>query len=158
MTTSSILSCVVQFQSGAPRHCSHRKGLKGACASNRGQGVLQQMGILDRWSSEITKENNHILLKGPCLLFGFTRASISSFYFGITIASCCRSFHHWTPKWQRFGTGFKVHWTTHYFEFHAYSNCLFKILGNVKPEFAIYLASNCRERTLKRGVDQSTSM
>ena len=26
----------------------NRKGLKGACASNRGQGVLQQMGILDR--------------------------------------------------------------------------------------------------------------
>ena len=73
----------------------------------------------------------------------YTRASISSLHYGITIASCARSFEQRSPRWQRFKTGFRVLSNALDFEFHACSDCLFIILGNVVPKFAIYLASKC---------------
>ena len=73
----------------------------------------------------------------------YTRASISSLHYGITIASCSRSFEQRSPKWQRFKTGFRVLSNALDFEFHACSDCYSKFSEMFMPKFAIYLASKC---------------
>ena len=152
MSTSSILSCVVQFQSGAPRHCSHGDQIE------KVQKVLVHptgdKAFCNRWGFWIGDlRNNKRKQPHPAqrswTSLRFTRASISSFYFGITIASCSRSFRHWTPKWQRFGTGFKVHWVTHYFEFHAYRDCNLQFIWRATVEQELWREVSTNRRPCK---------
>ena len=95
----------------------------------------------DRKNDPPRGKNCYPLRSWPSL--SYARASISSLHYGITIASCSRSFEQRSPRSQRFKTGLRVLSNALDFVFHAYSDFLFKIFGNVMPKFAIYLANKC---------------